>query len=42
MIIVSKRFQLALGGDSMLFIMAMSILVTATLAFIITAETSEE
>ncbi|WP_269915820.1 hypothetical protein [Psychrobacillus psychrodurans] len=30
------------GGDPMLFIMAMSVLVTAVLAFIMIAETSED
>ncbi|MEK3981122.1 hypothetical protein MKY37_19105 [Psychrobacillus sp. FSL K6-2836] len=30
------------GGDRMLFIMAMSVLITAVLAFIMIAETSED
>lgn len=30
------------GGDRMLFLMAMSVLVTAVLAFIMIAETSED
>ena len=30
------------GGDCMLFLMAMSVLVTAVLAFIMIAETSED
>ncbi|MGE7978742.1 MULTISPECIES: hypothetical protein [unclassified Psychrobacillus] len=39
---VSKRFHISLGGDQMVFIMAMSVLVTAVLAFVMIAETSED
>ncbi|WP_313891772.1 hypothetical protein [Psychrobacillus sp.] len=42
MIKVSISFHSVTGGDSMVFIMAMTILITATLALIITAETSED
>ncbi|MEK4521648.1 hypothetical protein NSQ95_11275 [Psychrobacillus sp. FSL W7-1457] len=39
---VLKAFHNSLGGDQMVFIMAMSVLVTAVLAFVMIAETSED
>lgn len=41
MIKTSRAYNVR-GGDRMLFLMAMSVLVTAVLAFIMIAETSED
>lgn len=40
--IKSSNAFIVRGGERMLFVMAMSILVTAVLAFIMIAETSED